>query len=87
MKGLQINSLNGNNINQVVVKNSHDYLIYLKNPKDLKKLKLFIPSEDFKSVGDLFGKYNKFTDLVNIKGEFIGIKDEYTVFKNAEILN
>jgi hypothetical protein len=78
--------LNGDKIKPICIKNSYDYLIYLSDEKDLKKLKMFIPNEDYNSVlssGNL-DKYN-YTDVVSIKGEFLGIDRNFYIIGNAEI--
>jgi hypothetical protein len=83
-----LTTLNGKKMNQFVYddyeKDSHPFLIYLENPKDLKRLKIFDSSENYSGIPSDFKKED-YRDLITISGQFAEVKDGYIIFNKSKI--
>ncbi|OCB71212.1 hypothetical protein B0A79_22735 [Flavobacterium piscis] len=84
-------SLNGNNLNKLML-SSPSFVAHLKNPRDLKKLKMFDPNKTYVTTRNDVDNTNepvdsKIIDLVTIKGILIKDPKGILVIEDAEIIN
>ncbi|ENA1795449.1 hypothetical protein ABF176_002292 [Flavobacterium psychrophilum] len=85
-----IKSLNGKKIKQLYLDKGYKMIVYLNNPKDLKKLKVFKSDKEYQSSltsGGYFPSVYEIKDLKNITGKFKGLEDGVLVFVNGDILD
>jgi len=85
-----VKTLNGKSIKQFYFEKGYDIVVYLNNPKDIKKLKIFNPSEEFVSTTiRIYPEISKIQDLKDIKCTFKGLNENGNglVFVGGEILD
>lgn len=83
-------TLNGKPIKMILMDKGYDIVVYLSNPKDLKKLKIFNPSEEFASTNKrIYPEISEIQDLKNIKCTYKGLNENGNtlVFVDGEILD
>ena len=82
-------TLNGKPLKKKFLGKSYSIIVYLDNPKDLRKLEIFNPSEEaaFSTTRDGLIYEAEIKDIKSIKGTFTGIENTLLAFRNGEILD
>lgn len=81
-------TLNGKPIKLILMDKGYDIVVYLSNPKDLKKLKIFNPSEEFVSTTTrIYPEISEIKDLKKIRCTYKGVEQTALVFVDGEILD